>query len=319
MYSVGNGWLWGVFAAVVLVLVVVDLLLFKGGRAHRVTVKEAAAWSLVWVAAALLFCAGLWWYLAQTGGKTLANEQAVLFLTAYVMEKSLAIDNVFVWILIFGYFSVPLELQRRVLLYGVLGAIALRTGMIFAGSWLINEFHWILYGFGALLLFTGVKMLLPEDAPSLENNRLIALLQRKFRLSDGLRGERFFVREKGVLFATPLFLVLLLVELSDVVFAVDSIPAVFAITTDPFIVLTSNLFAILGLRAMYFLVADMSDRFDLLQYGLAVVLMFVGVKMLIEPWYQVPLAVSLSTILGVLSLTVLANIVYNRLRKTAKS
>lgn len=315
MYSIGNGWLWGAFATVVLALLAVDLLVFRGGRAHRVTFKEAAIWSLVWVATALLFCAGLWWYLAQTGGAALANEQALLFLTAYVMEKSLAIDNVFVWILIFGYFSVPLALQRRVLLYGILGAIVLRTGMIFAGSWLISEFHWILYLFGAFLLFTGLKMLFPEDDPNLADNKVVGWLGRKFRLTEGLQGERFFVRQKGLLYATPLFLVLVLVELSDVVFAVDSIPAVFAITTDPFIVLTSNLFAILGLRAMYFLVADMSDRFDLLQYGLAVVLMFVGVKMLIEPWYQMPLALSLGVILGVLAITVVSNVAYNRMRR----
>ncbi|HLR16279.1 MAG TPA: TerC/Alx family metal homeostasis membrane protein [Alcanivoracaceae bacterium] len=312
MESVGNVGLWGVFAALVLGLLTVDLLLFKGGRAHRVTMKEAAMWSLVWVMTALLFCVGLWWYLYETSGASLANEQAMLFLTAYVMEKSLAIDNVFVWILIFGYFSVPLELQRRVLLYGILGAIILRTVMIFAGSWLISEFHWVLYIFGAFLLFTGAKMLFPEEEASLENNKLLGWLSARLRLTKGLEGERFFVRQQGVLFATPLFLVLVLVELSDVVFAVDSIPAVFAITTDPFIVLTSNLFAILGLRAMYFLVADMSDRFGMLHYGLAFILLFVGAKMLIEPWYEVPLVMSLSVILGVLAITVVGNVIYNR-------
>lgn len=312
MESVGNVGLWGVFAALVLGLLTVDLLLFKGGRAHRVTMKEAAMWSLVWVMTALLFCVGLWWYLYETSGASLANEQAMLFLTAYVMEKSLAIDNVFVWILIFGYFSVPLELQRRVLLYGILGAIILRTVMIFAGSWLISEFHWVLYIFGAFLLFTGAKMLFPEEEASLENNKLLGWLSARLRLTKGLEGERFFVRQQGVLFATPLFLVLVLVELSDVVFAVDSIPAVFAITTDPFIVLTSNLFAILGLRAMYFLVADMSDRFGMLHYGLAFILLFVGAKMLIEPWHEVPLVMSLSVILGVLAITVVGNVIYNR-------
>src|SRR5699024_6901203 len=302
MESVGNVGLWGVFAALVLGLLTVDLLLFKGGRAHRVTMKEAAMWSLVWVMTALLFCVGLWWYLYETSGASLANEQAMLFLTAYVMEKSLAIDNVFVWILIFGYFSVPLELQRRVLLYGILGAIILRTVMIFAGSWLISEFHWVLYIFGAFLLFTGAKMLFPEEEASLENNKRLGWVSARLRLTKGLEGERFFVRQQGVLFATPLFLGWVLVELSEVVFAVDSIPAAFAITTAPFIVLTSNLFAILGLRAMYFLVADMSDRFGMLHYGLAFILLFVGAKMLIEPWYEVPLVMSLSVILGVLAI-----------------
>src|SRR5699024_4833650 len=242
MESVGNVGLWGVFAALVLGLLTVDLLLFKGGRAHRVTMKEAAMWSLVWVMTALLFCVGLWWYLYETSGASLANEQAMLFLTAYVMEKSLAIDNVFVWILIFGYFSVPLELQRRVLLYGIVGAIVLGTVMIFAGSWLIGEFHWVLYVFGAFLLFPGVKMVFPEEEADSSNNSWVAWLSRKMPLTEHLEGEHFWVRKQGVLMATPLLLALVLVELSDIVFAVDSIPAVFAITTDPFIVLTSNLF-----------------------------------------------------------------------------
>lgn len=312
MHSVGSPLLWGGFAVLVLLLLAVDLLLFKGGRAHRVTMKEAAAWSLAWVMVALLFCAGLWWYLAGAQGHSVANEQALLFLTAYVMEKSLAIDNVFVWILIFSYFAVPLELQRRVLLYGIVGAIVLRTLMIFAGSWLISEFHWILYVFGAFLLFTGIKMLFPEEDADLSENRWVAWLSRKLPLTEHLEGERFIVRKHGAVMVTPLLLALVLVELSDIVFAVDSIPAVFAITTDPFIVLTSNLFAILGLRAMYFLMADMHDKFSMLQYGLAIVLAFVGVKMLIEPWYQMPLWMSLSTILSVLTLTVLVNWVYNR-------
>lgn len=317
MYSVGSPILWGSFVVVVTALLAIDLLLFKGGRAHRITMKEAATWSLVWVGVAMLFCVGLWWYLQGTQGLAVANEQAMLFLTAYVMEKSLAVDNVFVWILIFGYFSVPLELQRRVLLYGIVGAIILRTIMIFAGSWLISEFHWVLYVFGAFLLFTGIKMLFSEEESDLSQNRWVTWLSRKIPLTEQLEGERFLVRKEGVLMGTPLLLALVLVELSDVVFAVDSIPAVFAITTDPFIVLTSNLFAILGLRAMYFLMADMNDKFAMLKYGLALVLSFVGVKMLIEPWYQFPLWISLSTILSVLAITVLVNWIYNRVHKQA--
>lgn len=317
MYSVGSPILWGSFVVVVTALLAIDLLLFKGGRAHRITMKEAATWSLVWVGVAMLFCVGLWWYLQGTQGSAVANEQAMLFLTAYVMEKSLAVDNVFVWILIFGYFSVPLELQRRVLLYGIVGAIILRTIMIFAGSWLISEFHWVLYVFGAFLLFTGIKMLFSEEESDLSQNRWVTWLSRKIPLTEQLEGERFLVRKEGVLMGTPLLLALVLVELSDVVFAVDSIPAVFAITTDPFIVLTSNLFAILGLRAMYFLMADMNDKFAMLKYGLALVLSFVGVKMLIEPWYQFPLWISLSTILSVLAITVLVNWIYNRVHKQA--
>ncbi len=316
MESVGNVWMWVVFAVIVAVMLLVDLLLVGGGKQHRVSLKEAASWSLAWVTASLLFAAGLWMYLDESVGRAVANVKVTEFLTGYLVEKSLAIDNVFVWMMIFSYFAIPLELQRRVLLYGILGAIVLRTIMVFAGSWLINEFHWLLYVFGAFLIITGIKMMwFAEHDPNLGNNPFIRWIRGHYPVSEHLEGERFFVVHNGVRMITPLFLALVLVEISDVIFAVDSIPAVFAITTDPFIVLTSNLFAILGLRAMYFLMADMGDRFELLKYGLAVILMFIGTKMLIVDLVKVPVLVSLSVVATILVLSVLASLWYSRKRK----
>jgi len=316
MESVGNVWMWVVFAVIVAVMLLVDLLLVGGGKQHRVSLKEAASWSLAWVTVSLLFAAGLWMYLDESVGRAVANVKVTEFLTGYLVEKSLAIDNVFVWMMIFSYFAIPLELQRRVLLYGILGAIVLRTIMVFAGSWLINEFHWLLYVFGAFLIITGIKMMwFAEHDPNLGNNPFIRWIRGHYPVSEHLEGERFFVVHNGVRMITPLFLALVLVEISDVIFAVDSIPAVFAITTDPFIVLTSNLFAILGLRAMYFLMADMGDRFELLKYGLAVILMFIGTKMLIVDLVKIPVLVSLSVVATILVLSVLASLWYSRKRK----
>lgn len=312
MESIGNVWMWTAFAAIVVAMLAIDLLVFKGGHQHRVSLKEAAGWSIAWVSVALLFNLGLWWYLDGTAGREVANEQGLAFLTGYLVEKSLAVDNVFVWMLIFSYFAVPLELQRRVLLYGIIGAIVLRTLMIFAGSYLINEFHWILYIFGVFLVFTGIRMVwTSEQEPDLQKNPLVRWIRNHYPITDTLEGERFFVVRNGVRMATPLFLALVLVEISDVVFAVDSIPAIFAITTDPFVVLTSNLFAILGLRAMYFLLADIGDRFELLKYGLALILIFIGVKMLIVEWYKIPVLFSLSVVATILVVSVIASLWYS--------
>lgn len=313
MESIGTWWMWAAFAAIVVAMLLVDLLVFKGGHQHKVSLKEAAAWSVAWVTVALLFNLGLWWYLDANVGRAVANEKAFAFLTGYLVEKSLAVDNVFVWMMIFGFFAVPLELQRRVLLYGIVGAIVLRTGMIFTGSWLISQFHWMLYIFGAFLIITGIKMVwFAEHDPDLAKNPLIRWIRKHYPVTETLEGERFFVMRKGVRYATPLLLALVLVEISDVIFAVDSIPAIFAITTDPFIVLTSNLFAILGLRAMYFLLADLGNRFSLLKYGLAAILVFIGTKMLIVEWVKIPVMVSL----GVVAV-ILAASVWLSLRKSA--
>lgn len=309
MDTIGTWWMWIGFATIVLLMLTIDLFVVGGGRARRVSVKEAATWSLVWFAIAMAFAGALWWYLDATAGRGVANAKALEFVTGYLIEKSLAVDNVFVWLMLFAFFSIPVELQKRVLILGVLGAIILRTAMIFAGIWLISHFHWLLYVFGAFLLVTGIKMWwFADQTPDLGNNALIRWIRRHMNVTDRLHGERFFIREASggrvVRFATPLFLVLALVEFSDLIFAVDSIPAIFAVTTDPFIVLTSNVFAILGLRAMYFLLADMADRFSLLKYGLAIVLMFIGGKMLLLDIYPIPVSVSLAIVAIIVGISV---------------
>ncbi|MGF1135352.1 TerC family protein [Klebsiella pneumoniae] len=313
MNTVGTPLLWGGFAVVVAIMLAIDLLLQGRRGSHSMTMKQAAGWSILWVTLSLLFNAAFWWYLVQTQGRAVADPQALAFLTVYLIEKALAVDNVFVWLMLFSYFAVPPALQRRVLVYGVLGAIVLRTIMIFAGSWLISQFDWLLYVFGAFLLFTGVKMALAkEDDSGIGDKPLVRWIRSHLRMTDKIESERFFTRKNGVLFATPLLLVLILVELSDVIFAVDSIPAIFAVTTDPFIVLTSNLFAILGLRAMYFLLAGVAERFSMLKYGLSVILVFIGVKMLIVDFYHIPVAISLGVVGGILAVTLLINAWVNR-------
>ncbi|EPK3709733.1 TerC family protein [Klebsiella pneumoniae] len=313
MNTVGTPLLWGGFAVVVAIMLAIDLLLQGRRGSHSMTMKQAAGWSILWVTLSLLFNAAFWWYLVQTQGRAVADPQALAFLTGYLIEKALAVDNVFVWLMLFSYFAVPPALQRRVLVYGVLGAIVLRTIMIFAGSWLISQFDWLLYVFGAFLLFTGVKMALAkEDDSGIGDKPLVRWIRSHLRMTDKIESERFFTRKNGVLFATPLLLVLILVELSDVIFAVDSIPAIFAVTTDPFIVLTSNLFAILGLRAMYFLLAGVAERFSMLKYGLSVILVFIGVKMLIVDFYHIPVAISLGVVGGILTVTLLINAWVNK-------
>ena len=305
MDTIGNVWLWTAFTGIVLVMLAIDLFVVGGGKRHRVSMREAATWSVVWVSVSFLFATGLWWYLDGSAGRELANEKTLEFVTGYLIEKSLAVDNVFIWLMLFAFFGIPLELQKRVLVFGVLGAIVMRTAMIFAGAWLIAQFHWILYLFGAFLLFTGIKMWwFANEQPDLANNPLLKWLRGHMKITDGLHGERFFVTQGGLRHATPLFLALVLVEISDLIFAVDSIPAIFAITGDPFIVLTSNIFAILGLRAMYFLLADMAGRFSLLKYGLAAVLVFIGVKMLLIDLYKIPIGFSLGVVATFIGISV---------------
>ncbi|EHL3468474.1 TerC family protein [Salmonella enterica] len=315
MNTVGTPLLWGGFAVVVVVMLSIDLLLQGRRGAHAMSMKQAAGWSILWVTLSLLFNAAFWWYLAETQGREVADPQALAFLTGYLIEKSLAVDNVFVWLMLFSYFSIPPALQRRVLVYGVLGAIVLRTIMIFAGTWLITQFEWLLYVFGAFLLFTGVKMALAkEDESGIGEKPMVRWLRGHLRMTDTIENERFFVRKNGLLYATPLLLVLIMVEFSDVIFAVDSIPAIFAVTTDPFIVLTSNLFAILGLRAMYFLLSGVAERFSMLKYGLAVILVFIGIKMLIVDFYHIPIVISLGVVFGILTMTLVINAWVNHQR-----
>jgi tellurite resistance protein TerC len=311
--TVASGWMWAGFLIFVLAMLALDLFVLGGKGAHKVSAREALGWSLVWVALAFAFNALLWWYLDGSVGRTVANDKALEFLTGYLIEKSLSVDNIFVFLMIFGYFAVPAEYQRRVLLYGVLGAIALRAVMIVAGVWIISLFHWVLYLFGAFLVVTGVKMFLfAEHKPDLEKNPVLRWMRGHLRITPGFEGERFVVVRDGARSVTPLFLVLVLVEASDVVFALDSIPAIFAVTEDPFIVFTSNIFAILGLRALYFLLADVAERFHLLKYGLALVLMFVGTKMLIVDWFKIPVGVALGVVAAIIATSVILSVATSR-------
>lgn len=313
--SLATGPMWFGFIAFVLAMLALDLFVLGGNRAHRVSTKEAAAWATAWVFLAITFGALLWWYLDGTNGREVANRKTVEFFTGYLIEQALSIDNMFVFVMIFNYFAVPPELQRRVLLYGVLGAIFMRAGMILGGVWLVSEFSWILYVFGLFLLATGLKMLLVADQkPDLENNPLLRWLRGHMRVTRDFQGQAFFVRMDGLRYATPMFLVLVMIEASDLVFAVDSIPAIFAVTTDPFIVFTSNIFAVMGLRALYFLLANMSEKFHLLKYGLALVLIYIGGKMLAAPWFHMPVIWSLLIVGAIILLSIIFSLKLSRHR-----
>jgi tellurite resistance protein TerC len=303
--TVAPTWLWVTFVAIVLVALFVDFVLLRKQGAHEVGFKEALHWSIVWVAVSFVFNGLFWWAVKDSTGSTEeANTRSLEFLTGYLIEKSLAVDNIFVFLMIFTYFAVPPAFQKRVLMIGIVGAIVLRTVMILLGGWLLAQFHWILYVFGAFLILTGVKMWVAAGKEqTLDDNPALKLLRRLMPVSQNYDGEKFFTMENGRKIATPLFMVISLVALTDVIFAVDSIPAIFAITSDPFIVLTSNVFAILGLRAMYFLLAAVAGKFHLLSYGLAVILVFIGTKMMLIDVFKIPVLVSLGVVVAILALT----------------
>ena len=307
METIAPYWLWATFVAIVAVSLFVDFVVLKKQGAHDIGVKEALNWSLVWIALSFLFNGFFWWAVKDTTGSTeIANTKALEFLAGYLIEKSLAIDNIFVFLMIFTYFAVPLKFQKRVLMIGIIGAIVLRTVMILAGGWLLSEFHWILYVFGAFLILTGVKMWLAAGKePDLDDNPALKLLRKFLPVSKEFDGEKFMTVENGKKIATPLFMVICLIALTDIIFAVDSIPAIFAITSDPFIVLTSNVLAILGLRAMYFLLAAVADKFHLLSYGLSIILIFIGVKMCLIDIYKMPVTVSLGVVVAILAVTMI--------------
>jgi tellurite resistance protein TerC len=295
-------WVWFAFIGSVLLMLALDLGVFHR-KAHVVSVKESATWSAVWVALGLAF-----------GGLVYAwmgPQKGLEYFTGYLLEKSLAVDNIFVFVLVFSFFATPALYQHRVLFWGVIGALVMRGIMIFAGSALIKEFHWILYVFGGILLITGLKMLFQkkEGHVDLNKNPAIRLARRIFNISDTYDGQKFFTVQNGVRMATPLFLVLMFIEFTDLVFAVDSIPAIFAVTTDPFIVFTSNVLAILGLRSMYFLLANVVHRFVYLKTGLSIILLFIGTKMLLLDIYKIPTATSLLMVAGILAVSVVASLV----------
>ena len=310
MQTIAPLWLWATFAVIVLTYIFIDFVVLRKQGSQDIGVKEALNWSLVWIALSFLFNGLFWWAIKDTTGSTeLANTKSLEFLTGYLIEKSLAVDNIFVFLLIFTYFAVPSHFQKRVLMIGIIGAIVLRTVMILVGGWLLAEFHWILYLFGAFLVLTGLKMWWAAGKePNLDDNPALKLLRKLIPVSKDYDGENFWTMENGKKVATPLFMVICLIALTDVIFAVDSIPAIFAITNDPFIVLTSNVFAILGLRAMYFLLASVASKFHLLNYGLAVILIFIGTKMCLIDIYKIPVHFSLGVVVAILAITMLLSV-----------
>lgn len=275
------------------------------GKLIPVSIKSATIWTLVWVSSALLFNLLLWLYLRETTTVAIANGKALDFLTGYLIEKSLSIDNLFAFYMIFTQLSIPDIYQKRVFTYGIISAIIMRLALILLGSWLISHFHWILYLLGLFLLLTGIKMIFAasiseEQHKPLAESKLFQWLSRHVRLTHEFQGSKFFIMKNKLRYATPLFLALIFIELTDVVFAFDSIPAIFAITTDPFIVWTSNIFAILGLRALYFIIVGVVKKIHLLKYGIALILVFIGLKMLIEPWLKIPVSISLLVVAGLI-------------------
>ena len=297
-----NIWFWVGFIAFVLAMLALDLGIFNRNP-HVVSPKEASVWTAVWVGLALLFAGGLLVFES--------HHSALTFLTGYLIEESLSIDNIFVIVLIFQYFAVPAQYQHRVLFWGILGALIMRGLFIGLGTALLARFEWIIYVFGALLVITGVRMAIKQDEEfEGDQNPVVKLVRRIFPITDGYRGKDFFVLENGKRYATPLMLVLVLVEATDLIFAIDSIPAIFGITRDPFIVFTSNIFAVMGLRSLFFLLAHVVTKFHLLKYGLAIILTFVGAKMLLEHWIHVPIMLSLAIVLGVLVLSIVASLIW---------
>ncbi len=305
---------WIIFIVFVTIALCVDFFAMRKQGAHKVSLKEAGIWSVAWVFLSFVFVGWLWWYLggasADPAAQAIANQKSLEFITGYLIEKALAVDNIFVFLLVFTFFAVPAEFQKRLLMFGILFAIVLRAIMIFVGAWLISEFHWVLYIFGGFLVYTGIKIWRSiGKEPDLESSVAMKLLRRGLKIAPKLEGEKFFTLHNGAKAATPLLAAVIMIGLVDILFAVDSIPAIFAVTTDPFIVLTSNIFAILGLRALYFLLAGLHERFHLLSYGLAIILGFIGTKMLLMDIFKIPTVLSLSITLTVLVASVVLSLV----------
>ena len=305
-------WFYGGFLIFVFAMLALDLGVFNK-KAHEVSFKEATTWSIVWVVLALIFNAGFYYYASSKFGAEIGGQFALEFLTGYILEYSLSIDNIFVFVLVFSYFGIPSKYKHRVLFYGILGALIFRAVFIALGSALLS-FSWIIYIFGAFLIITGIKMFFSnEEEIEPEKNFLIRIFKKFMPVSHSINSKKFFVKEKGITHATPLFIALLFLEATDIIFAVDSVPAIFSITKEPLIVFTSNIFAIMGLRSMYFMLAGVIDKFYLLKYGLAIVLIFVGLKMVwLNPMYDghFPITWSLGVILGTIALSIVASLIF---------
>lgn len=294
--------LWIIFGATIATLLVLDLAVFNR-RKSGYTMKAAIVWSIFWISLALIFNAAVYYWRG--------SETALEFLAGYIIEESLSVDNLFVFLMLFSYFKVAKNYQHKVLFWGILGVLIMRAIFIFVGIALIEKLHWLIYVFGAFLIFTGIKMALQKDKEILpEKNPVLRIFRKLMPVTEGYEGDKFFVKKAGRFFATPLFIVVLVVETTDVVFAVDSIPAVLAITTDPFVVYTSNIFAVLGLRALFFVLSGFMQLFHHLSYGLSVILAFVGVKMVIADFYKIPVGVALAVVAGVLCISVITSMIW---------
>lgn len=295
-----------------------DFIMLRQQGSRVISFKDALRWSVIWIALAMVFCGGLWLTLDLSDGRALADVKAGEFLTGYIIEKSLSVDNLFVFLMLFNAFKVPLPQQKKALMIGIIAAIILRILLILVGAWLISRFSWVMYIFGVFLLYTGVKMVVAEEEePDLQNNKLIRWMQKHLTITHEYHGSALYLVKEGARVFTPLFVVVALIGITDVMFAVDSIPAIFAVTTDPFIVMSSNIFAVLGLRALYFMLAGMADRFHLLKFGLAAILVFIGAKMLMMDFYHIPVGASLTIVLAFLSVTMVASL-YVKPKHTGK-
>lgn len=313
--GIANIYIWVGFSIFIVIALLIDAIVMHNPKfSPNNSLRSAIGWTFVWIISALIFNLWLWWYLHATTTAANAADKALKFLTGYIIEKSLSVDNLFVFYLIFHEFKIPHKYQQRVFTYGIWSAIVMRLILIIVGSWLIAKFHWLIYVMGGFLLLTGIKMFFTRETSKhdLKNTKLYIFLKKHLHLTHEFDGHRFFTRKNNVLYATPLFLALIFIEFSDIIFAFDSIPAIFAITTDPFIVWTSNIFAILGLRALYFVLAGMIERFSLLKYAIALILIFVGTKMVISPWYPIPVSYSLSIVISTLLIFGIINVWQNK-------
>ncbi len=299
--------LWIIFIIFIIGMLILDFLVLQK-REHEISIREALLWTLFWIALSLIFNVGIYFYMGF--------DYALEFLTGYLIEKSLSVDNIFVFILIFSYFGIPSRYQHKILFWGILGAVVMRAVFIFAGVAVIERFHWVIYLLGAFLVFIGIKMAFQKDKKiHPEKNPMLRLFSKFFLIDSGYKGGNFFIKSAGKIVATPLFVVLIVIETTDIVFAIDSIPAILSITLDPFIVLTSNIFAILGLRALYFAVSGIMGLFAYLNYGLSIILAFVGVKMLISDFYKIPVYIALSVVGGILLISILLSLAINPKKK----
>jgi tellurite resistance protein TerC len=297
-----SAWMWIGFSIFLVIALTLDTVIIGRYRARSAnTWRMALGWTIFWIVLAIIFNIFIWVFLREVDGPAVANTQALHFFTAYIVEKSLSLDNLFVFYMVFQHFRIPIKYQHRVLSYGIWGAVIMRLIIILAGIWLVTKFHWLIYVMGAFLFFTGIKIMVSkEEEKDLSETMVLKLSKKIFRVTHEFDEEKFFTRKNGLLYATPLFIALILIEFSDLIFAVDSIPAVFAISREPFIVWTSNIFAILGLRAMYFLLAKMVDTLTLLKYGIALILVYVGMKMMAEPLIKIPAGYSLCVIAAII-------------------